>query len=34
MAAARKAKLGLDENDDDEGAANILDAAHDEDLLF
>ena len=34
LAAARKAKLGLDENDDDEGAANILDAAHDEDLLF
>ena len=33
--AARKAKLGLDENDgDDGGAANILDSAHDEDLLF
>merc|ERR1712133_296727 len=27
LAATRKAKLGLDENDDDEGAANILDAA-------
>merc|ERR1712121_132510 len=35
MEAERKAKLGLDENDgDDGGAANILDAAHDEDLLF
>jgi len=33
---ARKAKLGLDENDgdDDGGAANILDQSHDEDLLF
>ena len=36
MEKARKAKLGLDENDgyDDGGAANILDQSHDEDLLF
>ena len=36
MEAARKAKLGLDENDcgGDGGAANILDQSHDEDLLF
>merc|ERR1712121_24044 len=35
LEAERKAKLGMDENDgDDGGAANILDQGHDEDLLF